>query len=309
MGKTDALVEEFEALRERTSEISWCREEWWDPASLKYSDWVLLDSWYRSRSVELPMSGEAMVPCLDMANHSAEANAHYQQDDNGDVILLLRPDRQVEAGIEVTISYGASKSAAEMLFNYGFIDGFTEAQSMVLHIAPGSEDPLAKAKAVAFGRPRTLRISASEDSVEISCPFVYLMCVGEEDGLTFGQLLQNDGNRGELRVFWQEEDVTARVRDFEELLAQHPLKDVYKLRATVLLKFMAEAQLERLSGSEEKANALRESLSELKGEAKQVHEGASELRLVEAGLLNIAMDWLDAEVSEAGSSHDDVLTL
>src|ERR1700731_356214 len=112
IAKMSALRREFERLRDLTGGISWCQKVWWEPESLTLSDWVLLDSWYRSRCLELPNSGESMIPCLDIVNHARDANAYYEQEKNGDAVLLLRPNEKAESGEEITISYGSSKSAA-----------------------------------------------------------------------------------------------------------------------------------------------------------------------------------------------------
>ena len=50
-----------------------------------------------------------MVPCLDIVNHARDANAYYEQTNNGDIVLLLRPNEKAESGGEITISYGSSK--------------------------------------------------------------------------------------------------------------------------------------------------------------------------------------------------------
>ena len=113
-----ALQREFETLQEKTSEIAWCQKCWWEQETLKFSDWVLLDALYRSRCLELPNSGECLVPGLDMANHSSQANTFYEPNSKNGVALVLRPGVKLEAGAEVTISYGSSKSDAEMLFSY-----------------------------------------------------------------------------------------------------------------------------------------------------------------------------------------------
>jgi hypothetical protein len=47
--KTAALSREFDELREKTAGISWCDKCWWEDETLHYSDWILLDAWYRSR--------------------------------------------------------------------------------------------------------------------------------------------------------------------------------------------------------------------------------------------------------------------
>ncbi|KFY43202.1 hypothetical protein V495_04096 [Pseudogymnoascus sp. VKM F-4514 (FW-929)] len=300
--KVTALVREFETLRENTTEIPWCHNAWWDKEHLEFKDWILIDSWYRSRSLELPLSGEAMVPFLDMANHSANANAHYQQGSDDEVLLQVKPEQRVEKGEELTIDYGSTKSAAEMLFSYGFIDDLSSAHSLVLHISPSPDDPLAKAKAKIHGKPPTLRISVTDDSVVLICPFIYLMCVNEDDGLDFKVLLENDGTFGQMRAFWKSTDITDSISNFKDIITADPLADVFLLRAKVLLRYIVDDQLERLSESEHTANELDPNQESLSVGDKGIPEAASKLRVIEAGLLSKSLELLEAEINTLSSS-------
>jgi hypothetical protein len=54
--KLAALLREFEALREQTATISWCKKCWWDNEALQFEDWILVDAWYRSRCLGKPIS-------------------------------------------------------------------------------------------------------------------------------------------------------------------------------------------------------------------------------------------------------------
>jgi hypothetical protein len=252
------LVREFDTLRENTTGIQWCHKSWWEHETLEITDWILLDAWYRSRSLELPKAGESMVPCLDMANHSSVPNAYYEQTSNDSVALLLRPDIDLGVTSEVTISYGDSKSEAEMLFSYGFIDEKSTTKELVLPFEPFPDDPLGKAKLAAFTGQPIVRISVDQDSIEWECPFLYLMCLNEEDGLDFKVLQETDGSRSHLRVFWQGADVTEIIDTFESLVDDHSLKDVFKLRAVALLCDRICQQLECLYESEETLQSLWE---------------------------------------------------
>jgi hypothetical protein len=249
--KLAALLREFETLREQTASIAWCKKCWWDDDALEFRDWILVDAWYRSRSLELPDVGQCMVPVLDMVNHSSQPNAYYEHISSSGVSLVMRPDKFLEVGSEITISYGDVKSEAEMLFSYGFIDEQSINKSLVLTLEPFPDDPLGKAKAAAFGGPPVLLIFIEEDDVQWDCPFLYFMLLNEEDGLEFRMLQQIDGTRSQLKVFWQGSDVTDATKTFESLISNHPLSDVFKLRAMALLQDRIRQQLERLYESED----------------------------------------------------------
>lgn len=106
--KLAALDKEFENLRQATEGISWCQKYWWDEKTgrLTLDDWKYVDALYRSRMVDLPGSGHAMVPCVDMANHGSESavKALYDEDDHGNPILQLRRGKELKTDDEVTIS-------------------------------------------------------------------------------------------------------------------------------------------------------------------------------------------------------------
>lgn len=109
--KFASLEREFDHLREATEGIPWCQQTWWDESSsaLTLDDWRYVDAAYRSRMLDLPGSGLAMVPCIDMANHTSGdgVKALYEADSNGDAILQLRWDKTLQPGDEVTISWVA----------------------------------------------------------------------------------------------------------------------------------------------------------------------------------------------------------
>ncbi|KAK1827851.1 hypothetical protein QBC39DRAFT_165036 [Podospora conica] len=241
--KMSALIAEFDAVQSSSSDIPAWNEFLWENRTVTFRDWVRLDALYRSRCLELPRSGESMVPCIDMINHSAKPTAYYDENTKDEVVLLARPGASLDEGQEVTISYG-EKSAAEMLFSYGFIDPESTIESLVLPLQPFEDDPLAKAKLVGFGEaPRVHLERDSSGSITWKCPFAHLMCVNEEDGLEFRVLQDTEGGR-QLRIFWQEDDVTERVKDFESLLESHPLRALFRLRAVIVVQECLQTQLE-----------------------------------------------------------------
>lgn len=109
--KFASLEREFDQLRDATEGIPWCQQTWWDESSsaLTLDDWRYVDAAYRSRMLDIPRSGLAMVPCIDMANHTSGdgVKALYEADSNGDAILQLRWGKTLQPGDEVTISWVA----------------------------------------------------------------------------------------------------------------------------------------------------------------------------------------------------------
>lgn len=329
--KISALDAEFELVREKSSDIiAWNDLLWIENVSVSFTDWIRLDALYRSRCLELPRSGESMVPCIDMINHSAAPSAYYDENTKDEVVLLPRPGVGISKDDEITITYGDAKSAAEMLFSYGFIDPASSADSLVLPLSPFPDDPLAKAKLVAFGEPPKIHVArqgrqegeeeggASTNTntsptnkngpVNWTSPFAHLMCVNEEDGLEFRVLQQNDGAR-QLRVFWQEEDVTDRAGDFETLVRTHPLAAVLRLRVVTVVQGALQAQLERLASTssavpDEGAAAATAAAADGTTDQQQEQQRredcvkfATALREIETKILEDAVEGLEGEVS------------
>jgi hypothetical protein len=230
-----------------------------------------------------------MVPCLDLVNHSREASAYFEENKKDEVTLLLRSGTTVPAGHEVTIDYGQGKSAAEMLFSYGFIDPEIPARRLVLPVEPMDDDPLAKAKLHVFGSSPTLEIEDSDDGiVKWSAPFVYLMCLNEEDGLQFGLLQENDGSR-DLRLYWQDEDVTGKSDTFEALVGGHDLSPIFKLRAVTVVLEQVQQQITVLESHND--------ADDIPGVARaEVLQTAFQLRDAERDLLVRALQTLEDQV-------------
>ncbi|KAK8124525.1 uncharacterized protein PG998_000284 [Apiospora kogelbergensis] len=244
--KLSALTREFDAIKAKTDDLRWWYDNVWLDELVTIHDWVLLDAIYRSRSLELPSSGEAMVPCLDMVNHSAEATARFEEVAQGQVTLVLKDGLGISKGQEITIDYGQGKSAAEMLFSYGFIDPNCQAGKLVLPLEPMEDDPLTKAKMHVFGATPTIQIEDGEDGVPIwSAPFAYLMCLNEEDGLNFAVLQETDGSQ-QLKLFWQDDDATGHSHDVKSLIEGHELCKVFELRVVTVVLEQLQQQLEGL---------------------------------------------------------------
>lgn len=229
-----------------------------------------------------------MVPCVDMANHSVDANAYYEETSQDEVTLLLRPGHRVGTGDEVTISYGSEKSAAEMLFSYGFLDSLSAARSLTLPVDPISDDPLGRAKAHIFTGAPSILVREVEGQTEWTSPFAYLVCLNEEDGLDFRVLQSSDGSR-ELRMFWQDEDVTDQAASIEALISGHPLYDVFRLRANMIVSQKLDEQLRYLREGAE--DHMADELGSFNA------TNARELRRIEKEILEKAVATLEDQVS------------
>lgn len=265
-------------------------------------DWILLDAWFRSRSLEHPSFGEAMIPSLDMVNHSSHANASYQPGSNDCVHLLLRPGKRLDSATEVTISYGEAKSKAEMLFSYGFVDDEStiSTRTLTLPLKPDyPADPLGKAKDAVFAianLPRTVEISVAENVVHWKSAFLYFIIVNEEDGLDFRVIQETDGSRGSLRVFWHDEDITETVENFHILITENDeneMREVFMLRAAIWLGERLENQLHRLDVTDEEIATLADQI-DLDIDKQRA---AIALREDERKILEDAIKVLDKQVS------------
>ncbi|RDA89967.1 hypothetical protein CP533_6671 [Ophiocordyceps camponoti-saundersi (nom. inval.)] len=284
--KLAALTREFDTLRDESEPLSfWYDLLWKGRGSASLSDWILCDAWFRSRCLELPHLGVAMVPGLDMVNHSARPTAHYEVDDGtSHVELCAHPGG---AGQEVTISYGEAKSAAEMLFNYGFVEADGAVKHLTLPIAPPLDDPLAKAKLSVFGRSPVVSLHWKGAALKWESPFAYLLSLNEEDGLGF-RLVQDVEGGCQLRLLWQDEDITERATELETLVEDHRLSSVFRLRAVAVIHERVEAQLARIKTCVPPEEAK---------ERDACVAAAAALREVETGLLEAASEALQLEAN------------
>ncbi|KAF2710208.1 SET domain-containing protein [Pleomassaria siparia CBS 279.74] len=247
--KLSSLLREFEAVRTATEGIDWCAKHWWNESEglMTFQDWMRVDAIYRSRALEFPGVGDAMVPCIDMANHaSGDATAAlYETDEDGNGLLLLRDGKDMTKGGEVTITYGDDKGACESIFSYGFLEeNMTSARTIFLDLDIPMEDQLRPAKMAVNTAPPGFRISERDGRIDWESDFVWLVAVNEEDGLDF-KLKQTIDGQTEIEAFWrdQELDDTCKLR---HLLEQDGLWDVYQLRAVVLIQNRIERQLQTL---------------------------------------------------------------
>ncbi|KAJ5161664.1 hypothetical protein N7492_007056 [Penicillium capsulatum] len=270
--KALSLEREFDYLREATDGIAWCQRCWWaeDMGQLSLADWKYIDAAYRSRMVDLPGSGHAMVPCIDMANHAPEpaVKALYDTDASGNAVLQLRWNKRLCAGDEVTISYGDDKPASEMIFSYGFLESDrSEAKQVLLDMDMPDDDPLGVAKKMVCQETPGIRVSASdaeyddvttEKSNQITWdgPLVWWASVNEEDGLLIGVVQTTDGTQ-ELETKWKGEKIQS-PNHLRDLLAKDPLWNIFQLRAVVLVLERLETQMSLLQETDEVLSNMRE---------------------------------------------------
>ncbi|KAG2009200.1 hypothetical protein GB937_007977 [Aspergillus fischeri] len=262
--KLGSLEKEFEHLRQATEDIHWCQEHWWDEDTGKFTfdDLKYVDAVYRSRVVDLPRSGHAIVPCVDMANHACEdlVKARYDEDGAGNAVLQLRTGKKLRVGEEMTPCdkemhadavawrYGDEKPASEMVFSYGFVENErTDAKQIFLDLEIPDDDPLKMAKQVFCKEVPGVRITRATTAcpergkTTWDSPFVWWACVNEEDGLNFDVVQTTDGGK-ELRATWKGEDMGTPSR-LKDLLAADPLWAIFQLRAVVLILERLETQL------------------------------------------------------------------
>ncbi|KAI0108303.1 SET domain-containing protein [Daldinia grandis] len=286
--KLAVLTKEFDDLRENLATLPHWNEILSIDESITIRDWILLDALYRSRSLGLPKSGESMVPCLDLVNHSSQATAYFDENSDGEVVLYLRKGNVAPVGSEITIDYGQEKSPAEMLFSYGFIDPNSAARSITLLLEPLEDDPLAIPKLHAFGTSPKLKLEEDEDGVpRWTAPFVYLMCLNEEDGLRFRVLQKTDGSR-HLKIFWQDIDITDVSNTMKDLIHDHELHQIFELRAVTVIMGIVQQQLEQLISTQSGDSVVGVASTE-------IYQAIFQLRSFETGILQNSIEVLDEQ--------------
>lgn len=206
---------------------------------------------YRSRALDLPSIGHAMVPVLDMANHVADnkRKARFEVDGSKNILLVREDGASLDRGEEVNITYGAG-GACETIFSYGFLDeGASNARELFLSLDIPLDDPLRIPKKAAAKEPPGVRIFVdSEGLTQWEGGLVWWAAVNEEDGLDFQVIQSGDGTR-ELRTLWKNEEFNPN--DLHARLAADNNFEIFRLRATVLVQERVDLQRAELLHSEE----------------------------------------------------------
>ncbi|KAI1107058.1 SET domain-containing protein [Jackrogersella minutella] len=297
--KLTTLTKEFDDLCAKAACLPFWDELLSIEESITVQDWLLLDALYRSRSLGLPQSGESMVPCLDLVNHSSEATAYFDENSKGEVVLRLRKGCVVPKGSEITIDYGTEKSSAEMLFSYGFIDPDSIVKSLVLPLDPLNDDPLAAAKLHAFGKAPKLELAEDERGIpHWTAPFVYLMCLNEEDGLQLRVLQETDGSR-HLKMYWQDVDVTDVPDKIKDHICSHELYRIFELRAITVVIDIIQRQLQELTDSRDRDRPLGST-------SEEIWKSISRLTSIETSILENSLQALDDQRTQL-LEHDTVV--
>ena len=251
--KLKSLSSEFETLCDALTNLNWGKALLHSDEHLHVltlEDWKTVDAMYRSRALDLPGTGHAMVPYMDMANHASgnETVARYETDEDGNAILVLRDGKKLKKGHEVTITYGDEKGASEMLYSYGFIESeIASAQELFLDLDLPDDDPLRKAKKAAFDVAPGFKLSIVNGKTRWDGSFVWLACINEEDGLNM-KMLQTVDSEPELAVFWHKTRIH-NIKELQDALHSDPMRDLFQLRASAIVQARIEQQITGLEES------------------------------------------------------------
>ena len=302
--KLISLEREFETLKDATTNIAWCQKVWWDDSTgcLRLDDWKLADAMYRSRALELPRgAGVGMVPVIDMANHASgdRYNARFEVDEGSDhVLLVARDNTTVKSAEEITIMYGGG-GACEMMFSYGFLEEHaSSAREIFLGLSIPTDDPLRMAKIRFAQEAPGVRVYVDDtDQVHWQSASVWWACVNEEDGLDFQVEQTLDGDM-ELKALWKGNELSADA--LQSILLEDRLRDVYVLRAVVMIQERVEQQGMVLAASEDEYSSTCPGVQI----RAPVYETIGRLRALEMELFSRAYQKLEEEVSFLSSCDD-----
>ncbi|GAO47452.1 SET domain-containing protein [Saitoella complicata NRRL Y-17804] len=243
------------ALRASEFAPSWVK-------NLSLEQYVLADTWYTSRCLD----GSIMVPILDFANHSSKANARWERNEAGDMMLVLRDDlaEVVKEGDEITISYGEEKGSGELLFTYGFLEEELPYSKQMTALAIPDGDDVAYEleakmevwKARAVGPPRlTLTVNTDGEHVEWDCPWFYLYILEDDDNIDFmSGYGSHEPGLTTLRAYIDDEFINEPADIVRILKARRNKWPVYQSRANRAVLQCVEKQLQVLRETDELAN-------------------------------------------------------
>ena len=191
--------------------------------------------------------------------------------------------------------YGGEKSACEMLFSYGFISNdVSSAKALYLDLEIPEDDPLKRPKLVIARSNPGFHIREDEGRITWNSDFVWLICINEEDGLSFRVQQTVTGDR-ELVAFWKGDELTdaSKVGMF---LEQDRQRDLYLLRAVCTMQDRVRGQLSRLADGKELVRQRASESCPSNSFRLQPLELSQRLRELESRLLNDADSFFESEV-------------
>ncbi|KAF2774311.1 SET domain-containing protein [Teratosphaeria nubilosa] len=287
--KLRSLQREYDTLYDDLLTTRWYRLV---SRHFTFDDWKQVDAMYRSRALDFPDIGHCMVPVVDLANHSAGETtiAVYEKDSQGNAMLQLRERKSLRKGDEVTITYGDEKGACEMLFSYGFLEhGRTSAETLFLSLAIQDDDVYRSAKMrMADCAPGFKIIDTGDGEIDWTGDFIWLLCVGHDDGLRFELARVVNSEDEETHAFFNDQELSGGAQQLRQLLAQHELWDVFHLRAVALLQQRVLDQSSTLQGTQEVVEGLPH--GDGTDISDRVFEQAMQLRKLERDLLETACE-------------------
>ena len=350
--KMVALRREFESLVGGMGGLWW--GDVWRDGGLEFGDWVAVDGMWRSRAMELaaPAGGdggvgvgiggseECLVPVVDMANHSGETRVGYT--------LVPSPDGLADKGEdglwaaltldcpitdicsnsstqtepeEITISYGANKSAAEMIFSYGFLDSqpiqssedsddiIPDARGMMLGWTFPSDDPLRFEKASALGLEPGIQLYTPHpggSEVRFVGAAVWAMAINEEDGL---RIVRNKdievGEDPEVEMWFKDVCITSKTQ-LIDVLKHDRAALVFRARAYGYVYLRIEEEIRRIDELVGLRSEMDSDEGLLDDRHSQRREMCARLRELEYAFLKRAFGYFVGEL-EILMRHPDVL--
>lgn len=132
--------------------------------------------------------------------------------------------------------YGLYRGAADSVFSYGFIEkDLPTASSMFLGMDLPEDDPLALAKVLALDVKKGFKVymSPAAHTPAWSGPFIWAMCMNEEDGLSI-HLDDAEDSEKRLRVTWKRQSIQDQY-DLENHLRVDYFWDLFQLRAYAMV--------------------------------------------------------------------------
>jgi hypothetical protein len=189
-----------------------------------------------------------------------------------------------------------------MIFSYGFLEKKRiSAKQIFLDLDIPNDDPLKMAKKL-FCKAATSGIwvfdapTMETGSTGWDSPFVWWVCVNEEDGLEFELLQTNDGDR-ELKVSWKGKEIRD-PSELKALLTTDPLWDIFQLRAVVTVLDRLESQFYILRETQIMVTEIRQNEDMLALFKPEVFGTINHLRELEGKLLERGIEDLARQVGD-----------
>ncbi|KAK9450111.1 uncharacterized protein V1518DRAFT_190601 [Limtongia smithiae] len=281
-----------------------------DEEEVTWEDFLRAEWLVASRVLEVPVSGHenkegadmmlAVVPVIDFANHNARYNARYEITCSEILLVSANDAAKPQSGDEICISYGVQKGTAELLLTYGFYERpwvYEGEETVKMPVMAGTNVLRQLFGTMPLAELHVARSAEGEFEVHWECDYLWMLCVGKEDGFAVSVSQQHDGSEDIDAVVNGKTLTNARGEAVVEVirseLATEEMRDVLELRRVVIFEELLSGWMDDIARTEalvEHDDELQKSAPEAEFKHDAVDEALETLRQREERVFGMTLE-------------------